>query len=78
MSNEQIQEWFSHPVTQQFFKEVKEAATEIRKAPRFKPNVIGQTADMWGIFNAHAQGMIEGLDEILSIKDSMLEPEDES
>lgn len=72
----QVQEWFSHPVTNEFFKLVKEKKAEVLEEPRYNPmnrDGTAMTADACALQNANVQGVIQSLNEVLNFKEDMIE-----
>ena len=72
----QVQEWFSHPVTNEFFKLIKDKKAEVLEESRYSPisrDGTPMTADACGMQNAHLQGVVESLNEVINIQDEMIE-----
>ncbi len=73
MHQDLIQEWFSHPVTLQFFKNISKTITECQEKSRYTPVSSGMalSADVCAMFNSYTEGQIDGLKECENIKEEM-------
>jgi hypothetical protein len=77
MSNayDSVAEWLEHAVTQRMIQKVNETKyikqTEVRYSPT---DIKGGERDIGSIamFNAYSQGLLEGLNEIVVIKDEII------
>ena len=78
MDQETITEWFDNPVTLYFLKLIKDRHAEVNSAPRYLPTVvigstkILNTAEFVAMQQANINGQLEILDEIINIKELML------
>ena len=73
MDIEQLREWDNNPVTIFYRETLKEILKDLNETPRYFPTVnIGNTqtpitADFCAMQNAHTQGRIESLKEIIDL-----------
>ncbi len=73
MDIEQINEWENNPVTLFYKETLAETLKLLNETPRYFPTVyIGQsqvpiTSDFCALQNAHTQGRIESLQEIINL-----------
>lgn len=73
MEIEQLQEWENNPVTIFYRNTLKEILKDLNETPRYFPTVyIGQsqtpiTAEFCALQNAHTQGRIDNLNEIINL-----------
>ncbi|MEE8208840.1 MAG: hypothetical protein V3T88_07825 [Nitrosomonadaceae bacterium] len=80
MNRDQVEEWFSHPVTALLFDVVKEQLKDLYEAPRYQEvtsiggRVIPTTIDQCALQSAFLEGQIDSLKEFskVSLKNKML------
>ncbi len=76
ITQSQIQEWFSSPVSKYYFDTVKDAIESYKSKPRYIPRDINGniiTATACALENAHIQGAIEAFEEIINLKGEMID-----
>jgi len=61
MNDEQLQDWYRHPVTVELMKHLNEQC-QIASTIEFRP---GFNSDQLGLLTAHNAGVAKGLSEIL-------------
>lgn len=68
--NEQLREWLGNPSTIFFFNQIKEAVDEAKDRKLY---VQGEQADVLGLKCAYRDGVVEGLEEVLNIREEFKE-----
>ena len=80
-TQDQVQEWRSHPITNVFLETIKAAKAAYLEQSRYSPiTVNGQpmTADQCALQNAHTQGLIEAFEEVLLIPEELISDDKDS
>jgi hypothetical protein len=70
-----VAEWLEHPVTQRMVQKVNETRHQKLIEVRYTPaDYKGEerSVDAIAMFNAYSQGLLDGLDELMSIKQEII------
>ena len=80
-TEDQVQEWLSHPVTDSFLKYIKEIKAAYQEQSRYSPITVTKqpmTADQCALQNAHVQGLIEAFEEVLLIPEELISDDEDN